>query len=116
MFDHSSCHGAMAEDLLEVNKMNVNQEGKQRVMQDGWWNNKPHKMNIALGILKGLCVVLEERGANTKGMNGDQMRDVLAQHPDFKNEKSRVERFLSEEKHHIVYMLPKFHSELNPIE
>ena len=115
IFDHSSCHGAMAEDSLDVSKMNVNPGGKQRVMHDGWWNGKPQKMNYSLGIPKGLRAVLEERGVNTKGMNADKMRETLGSHNDFKNEKSRVEQFLFE-RGHIVYMLPKFHCELNPIE
>ena len=29
IFNHSSCHRAMAEDLLDVKKMNVNPGGKQ---------------------------------------------------------------------------------------
>jgi len=29
VFDHSSCHAAMADDPLDVNKMNVNPGGKQ---------------------------------------------------------------------------------------
>ena len=37
IFDHSSCHAAMTNDALDVNKMNVNPGGKQRVMRDGWW-------------------------------------------------------------------------------
>ena len=44
------------------------------------------------------------------------MREILGSHPDFKDEKSSAERFLGEEKKHIVYMLPKYHCELNPIE
>ena len=31
-------------------------------------------MNNAIGIPKGMCVVLEERRINTKGMNADKMR------------------------------------------
>ena len=31
IFDHSSCHAAMAEDSLDVNKMNVNHGRKQHV-------------------------------------------------------------------------------------
>ena len=50
-----------------------------------------------------------------KGMSGDEMREILRKHPDFRDEKSRVERFLLERKH-IPYMLPKFHPELNLIE
>ncbi len=54
LFDHSSCHGTMAEGTLVVNKMNVNPEGQQRVMQDGWWGGKPQPMNYALGLPKAL--------------------------------------------------------------
>jgi len=61
-------------------------------------------------------VVLEERGIDTRKMNADKMREVLGSHADFKCEKSRIERFLVEEKGHIMYMLPKLHCELNPIE
>ena len=116
VFNHSSCHAAMPEDGLDTSKMNVNPVGKQRVMRDGWWNGKPQKMNYALGVPKGMRVVLEERGISTHHMVADQIREVLNSHPDFKNEKSMIERFLVEEKGHIMYMLPKFHCELNPIE
>lgn len=116
IFDHSSCHAAMPDDALDVNKMNVNPGGKQRVMRDGWWAGKPQKMNYSLGVPKGMRAVLEERGINTQNMNADKLREVLGSHPDFKNEKSTIERFLGEEKRHVVYMLPKFHCELNPIE
>ena len=85
-------------------------------MRDGWWNGKSQKMNFALVIPKGMRVLLKERGIDTNKMNADMMREVLGNHPDFKNEKSRIERFLVEEKGHIMYMLPKFHCELNPIE
>ena len=59
---------------------------------------------------------LEERGVNTHGMNADKMREVLREHPDFKYEKSRIERYLCEDNNYIMYMLPKYHCELNPIE
>ena len=116
IFDHSSCHAAMSEDALDVNHMNVNPGGKQRVMRDGWWGGMPQAMNFALGVPKGLQRVLEERGVRTQGMVADKMREALGSHPDFKYEKSRVERYLVEEKGHIVYLLPKHHCELNPIE
>ena len=116
IFDHSSCHAAMPDDALDVNKMNVNPGGKQRVMRDGWWGGKPQSMNFSLGVPKGMRRVLEERGVDTRSMKADEMRAALGSHPDFKNEKSSIERFLIEEKGHIVYMLPKFHCELNPIE
>ena len=116
IFDHSSCHAAMADDSFDVNKMNINPGGKQRVMRDGFWDGKVQKMNYAIVIPKGLWVVLEERGIDTSGMNGDTMREVLKSHPDFKNEKCRIERLLTHEHGHIAYFLQKYHSELNPIE
>ena len=66
VFVHSSCYAAMPNDALDVSKMNVNPEGKQRVMQDGLWDGKVQKMNYLLGIPNGLCAVLEERGIDTR--------------------------------------------------
>ena len=40
VFDHSSCHAAMADDALDVNHMNVCLGGKQRIMRDTSWNGK----------------------------------------------------------------------------
>ena len=34
--DHSSCHAAMADDSMDVLKMNVNPGGKQRVIRDDY--------------------------------------------------------------------------------
>ena len=116
IFDHSSCHAAMPKYALDVSKMNANPGGKQRVMRDGIWDGKPQKMNFALGVPKGLRIVLTERGIDTRKMTVNKMREVVGSHPDFKNEKSMLERFLVEEKGHIMYYLPKFHCELNPIE
>ena len=116
IFDHSSCHAAMPSDALDVSKMNVNPGGKQRVMRNEWWGGKPQSMNFSLGVPKGLRLVLEERRVDTRSMKAEDMRAALGSHPDFKNEKCSIERFLTEENGHIVYMLPKFHCELNPIE
>lgn len=116
VFDHSSCHAAMADDSLDVAHMNVKPGGKQRIMRDGWWGGKPQKMNFATGVPKGMKVVLQERGVDTSKLNAEQMREELRSHPDFKYEKSRIERYLTEECKHLMYMLPKYHCELNPIE
>lgn len=51
-----------------------------------------------------------------RGGNTHKMRGILGSHLDFINEKSSVEQFLNKEKKHIVYMLPKYHCELNQIE
>lgn len=94
--------------------MNVKLGGKQRVMRDGWWGGKVQKMVTSSGVPKGLRMVLEERGVDTRGMNADKLREVLGEH--FKYEKSRIECYLTEENNYIMYMLPKYHCELNPIE
>ena len=103
----------MPDDALDVSKMNVDPGRKQRIMRDGFWDGKIQHMNYAIGIPKVLRVILEERGIDTKGMNLDQMREILRGHEGFKNKKSLIE---GEEKKHIVYFFPKFHPELNPIE
>ena len=115
IFDHSSCHTAMADDALDASKMNVKPGGKQPKMRDTMWAGKVQKMTFSIGVPKGMKKVLEERGINTDTLNGDQMRVILSNHDDFKNEKPRVIRFL-EEKGHTALFLPKFHPELNPIE
>ena len=117
IFDHSSCNAAMPEDALVVSRMNVNPGGKQPVMRDGWWGGKLQRMYFNLEkIPKGMSQVLEERSVNTRGKKADEIRIALGSHPDFKYEKSGIERFLVEEKKHIMYILPKYHCELNPIE
>lgn len=55
--------------------------------------------------------VLQERGIDTSHMVAEQMFYAVTQ-----TEKSKIERFLVEERGQIMCMLPKFHCELNPIE
>ena len=40
------------------------------------------------GRAKGMKIVLEERGVETKDMNADKMREVLNTFQDFKNKKT----------------------------
>jgi hypothetical protein len=114
-FDHSCNHTAFAEDALIASKMNKGPGGKQPKMRDTVWNGQPQTMNLPDGRPKGAALVLEERGYNTRGMKLEEMRAILADHDDFKNEKCRVDRFLSNICHTCVF-IPKFHCELNPIE
>lgn len=60
IFDHSSCHSAMADDALDASKMNVNPGGQQRIMRDTVWQGKVQKMTYSLGIPKGMRTVLQE--------------------------------------------------------
>ena len=105
----------MPHDALDVNAMSVKPGGKQHVMRDGFWNGKVQKMNFSLGVPKGLQLALEERGINMKGLGASEMRAILLQHDHFKNEKSKIERYL-EGNGDTIYLFSKYHCELNPIE
>ena len=108
----------MADDASNVNKMNVNSGGKQKILRDTIFNGKVQKMYTTIRgekIAKGLKLVLEERGVSTEGRNKQWMQSVLLQHADFRFKKSEIEKYLLR-RSHIPTFLPKFHSELNPIE
>ena len=45
-------------------------------------------------VEKGMKMVLEERGISTEGKNADWMRETLAEHSVFRDEKSTIERML----------------------
>ena len=106
---------AMVNDNLDASKMNVNPGGKQRIMRVTVWQDRVQKMNYSYGVAKGMQVVLHERGVDTSQIVAEDMRKALAEMEDFKNEKCFIEHFLIS-KGHIPVFLPKFHTELNPIE
>ena len=73
VFDHSSCHAAMAGDALDVNQMNVKPGGQQRIMRDTEYNGRVQRMYIVVRgqkVAKGMKALLEERRINTAGKNG----------------------------------------------
>ena len=94
IFDQSSCHKAMAENALDVLKMNVGPGGKQPKMHDTVWAGEVQKMCYNLGIPKGMKKVLEERGINTTSLRKEDMQMILRNHKDFHNEKPRIVTFL----------------------
>ena len=89
-FDQSSCHKAYAEDALNSQVMNVNPGGQQPVMRDTVWAGAVQKLVNEDGVPKGMKRVLQERGINTATMVADDMRTVLANHDDFRTEKTLV--------------------------
>ena len=109
IFDHSSCHGAYAEDALNAHKMNAKPGGKQPAMRYTVWNGKVQKIMYNIGVPKGLIQVLKERGRYRHGMKLDEMRAEIRTHKDFKEEKTKIKGYIS-------IFLPKCHCELNPIE
>ena len=109
----------MADDTLDVKNMNVRPGGKQRITHDTVWNGKKWLMYTTARdgtkVAKGLKMVMEERGVSTVGKGADWMRETLAKHSDFRDEKSMIERMFVE-RAHLPCFLPKFDPELNPIE
>ena len=59
-----------------------------------------------LGILKGMRVVLEERGVNTRGMNTDKMQTEATLIIRTKKSLTMIGRYLMEEKCHV----PRIHA------
>ena len=110
IFDHSSCHGAYADDVLNAYKMNMKPGGKQPAMRNTIWQGKDYSMVFNLGVLKGLLQLLKETGVDTWGMKLEDMRKEMASHEDFKNEKTKIEHFLNS-RGHCCILLPKFHCE-----
>ena len=111
MFDHSSCHAAMADDALEVSHMNVKPGGQQRIMRDTEYNGRIQRMyTVVRGekVAKGMKAVLEERRINTNGKNAEWMRKELAGHPDFKHEMNMIEHFLRQKGHICNYFFQSF--------
>ena len=102
--------------------MNARPGGQQPIMRDTVWNGKPLSLKRRVliqgrqqWIPKGLVEVLTERGCYTKGMKVDNMRKEIASHPDFANEKTKLEHYINSRGHAFLF-IPKYHCELNPIE
>ena len=62
MFDHSSCHGAYADDALIASRMNAKPGGKQPLLRDTVWDGKVQKMVYSVGVAKGLIEVFVSSG------------------------------------------------------
>lgn len=107
LFDQSSCHKAYAEDALN-SRVNVNPGGQQPVMHDTMWAGAIQKLVDENGVPKGMKRVLQERGINTATLVADDMRTILANHEDFRTEKTLVEHFLIN-RGHKVFLITKFH-------
>lgn len=116
IFDHSSCHWAYADNALNAHKMNAKPGGKQPAMRDtiNPFTGRVQTLVFSNGTPKGLIQVLNERGIDTR-MKLDDMKEELASHSDFREEKMKIEHYLNGRGHACI-LLPKFHCELNPIE
>ena len=86
--------------------------GKQPVMRASLYNGEVQEMTLPDGTLKGIKIVLEERGVCTKKMVKE---DILKTYEDVKNSKTILCELIEGRGHMCIY-IPKFHCELNPIE
>ena len=103
------------DDALNLKCMNVKPGGAQPVMQDTCWNGKIQKMVLSDGRPKGMKLVLEERGVDTTKMKAADMALVLGNHHDFKHEMTALKHVIKT-RDITVFIIPKFHCKLNPIE
>ena len=88
--------------------------GKQQVSRDGWWGGKPVD-ELFLGHSKGNETRFGEEGKWHSRYESWWYACCPWKSSRFKNEKSSIEHFLKNERGNIVYMLPKFHCEVNTV-
>ena len=89
IFDNAPLHKKVSDDVLNADKMNVNPGRKQPIMKDTIWNGTTQKMTLPDGTPKGMKLVLDERGVDTKGMKAIDMRNL-----DFNQHKSILEEYV----------------------
>lgn len=72
IFDHSSCHAAKVDNALDVSQVNVKPGGKQPAMRGTIWQGRLQQLMFNIGVPKGMKIILEERGINTRNVTADQ--------------------------------------------
>jgi len=149
-FDNAKIHQKYAPDALQVGNMNLTPGGKNTLpMRDGYYihPDNPHilrrqSMMLPDGRLKGLKIVLQERGlwpasqrflpqCSIPGTNPGERkpnpasrhatnanccaRALLSSQPDFQAQKCQLQETLEAAGHQVIFY-PVFHCELNFIE
>ena len=115
LFDNAPSHRKVVDNALNADKMNVGPGGKQPKMRDTVWQGQVQSMVDRDEVPRGMKAILEERGVDTMGMKGNEMRQRLKSYPDFQNQKTVLEEYV-EQRGHLCLFYPKFHCELSPIE
>ena len=125
--DYSGCltkalaiiYTAYAEDSLNANRMNAKPGGQQPLMRDTEWNGSPQSLKMRVLerghhklIPKGLIQVLKERHQYRPKMKLKEMRQEIATHPDFANEKTKLLHLINQ-RGHTFQFIPKYHCELS---
>ena len=91
LFDNAPSHKKVADDALNVDKMNVHPGGMQPKMRSTTWEGRTQTMVYRDGTPKGMKAVLEERGVDTRNMKAPDMREKLKSNPDFQNATTLLE-------------------------
>ena len=93
-FDHSCGHKAFAADALVASRLNTKPGGQHAAMQDTVREGKVQKLVLPDGTPNGAAMILEERGISTSSLKLEDMRIILANHEDFRNEKNSLDSFV----------------------
>ena len=112
IFDQSQCHMAFADDSLNVNHMNAKEGGRQPLMHDTTFEGKAISMTELIRkpngdrvrIPRGMIDILKQRGRYHPKMKFDDMKQELAKHTDFANEKNQLEYFLHNTGHACLFL------------
>jgi len=135
LFDNATSHFAYSPNALRATSMNLRPGGAQLPLRSGInsLNGEIQAMVQSDGTPKGLQMVLQEKGLwrprlcvqcrwpdgkkNKQCLSGGTCcaRALIAQEPDFKGQKCRLEEEV-ELTGHLVHFFPKYHCELNFIE
>ena len=102
------CHTAMAEDALVASRLQAYSGGGQPAMRDTVWNGRPQRLVDSKGVPIGARAICKMRGIDIKGKKLDDLKAILAQHPDLANEKSQLKHLLNS-RGHVCY----FHSKIS---
>lgn len=122
-FDNSQNHHAMAPDALVASRLNLRDGGKHVIsIRRGWYldpcgNPFEQRMQTSAGVQKGIRRILDERGLwPAAGLTLNDARELLANQPDFREQKEWLtETVLSANGTQVIFF-PKFHCEFNFIE
>lgn len=90
VFTQSSCHTKYDDHAFLAKNMLVKDGGPRRV-RDTVWAGRVQEMVLPGGSAKGLRTILADQGINHERMKADDMRTVLSNHVDFKNEKAAMQ-------------------------
>ena len=102
--DQSSGHCAFKEDVLNMNRMNVNEGGAQPRMWDTVWDGKVQRLVLSDGRPREWEQFFKNEGLTLIIW---RQRICLGSHTDFKYEKTALEHLMQEKGKRAIF-LPKF--------